>query len=95
MSTSSKMKHFLFFKYYLLCNHRDTKGFYSWYEATAVIEFNGRLSTNGLSEGHYTCDVKESTSNMWFRTNDNCLPTQIDPQDVSKYGYVVLFKRVN
>ena len=74
---------------------RDTKDSYAWFEVIAVIEFKGRLSRSGLSEGHYTCDVKESTYGEWFRTNDNCIPIPIQSQDVSKSGYVVLYKRVN
>ena len=58
-----------------------------------MIEFRGRLSSTGESWGHYVCDVKEKTSNLWFKTNDNCHPFAISPPDVSKKGYVILFKR--
>ena len=58
-----------------------------------MIEFDGRLSPTGESAGHYTCDVKEKISNMWFRTNDNSDPIQIRTSDVSQLGYVVLYKR--
>ena len=34
------------------------------YEAIAVVEFDGRLSPAGESEGHYLCDIKEKVSNM-------------------------------
>ena len=43
---------------------RDENGFQKWYEAIAVIEFDGRLSPTGDSAGHYTCDVKEKITNM-------------------------------
>ena len=73
---------------------RDSEGFQDWYEAISVIEYNGRLSPNGESEGHYTCDIKENISKMWFKTNDSVDPIKISVSDVSQLGYVVLFKRV-
>ena len=60
---------------------------------TASNKFKGRLSPTGESDGHYTCDIKENISNMWFKTNDSRNPIQISVSDVSKHGYVVLFKR--
>ena len=64
------------------------------YEAIAVIEFDGRLSPAGESEGHYLCDIKEKALNKWFRTNDNAMPRQIPASAVSKNGYVFLYKRI-
>ena len=72
---------------------RDADGSQVWYEAISVIEYMGRLSQTGESEGHYICDIKESNSKTWFRTNDNCTPVQIGTSDVSQQGYVILFKR--
>ena len=72
---------------------RDSEGFQDWYEAISVIEYNGRLSPTGESEGHYTCDIKENISNIWFKTNDSRDPIQIRVSDVSEHGYVVLYKR--
>ena len=74
---------------------RDAEGCQGQFEAISVIDFAGRLSSTGESGGHYTCDIKESKSNKWFRTNDSRLPIQIEEAQVSKTGYVVLFKRVN
>ena len=73
--------------------YRDAEGSQVWYEAIAVIEYMGRLSQTGESDGHYICDVKESISNKWFRTNDNSTPIQIRTSDVSQNGYVVLLRR--
>ena len=74
---------------------RDEEGFQDWYEPISVIEFDGRLSPTGESEGHYTCDIKENIQTKWFRTNDERAPRQIRNSDVSKYGYVVLLKRAS
>ena len=46
----------------------------------------------GDSAGHYTCDVRDN-SGAWFRTNDSCIPVQIETSEVSKKAYVVLFRR--
>ena len=76
-----------------ICSYRDTSGHLDLYECISVIEFDGRLSVNGQSGGHYTCDIKDRMSNMWFKTNDEQDPLSIQVDDVSKYAYVVLFKR--
>ena len=63
------------------------------YECIAVLEYDGRLRRTGESGGHYTCDVKESISNMWFRTNDDKEPMPIEISDVSQNAYVVLLRQ--
>ena len=73
---------------------RDAEGCQDWYEAISVIEYKGRLSSTGDSQGHYMCDIKDNVTNRWFRTNDNSPPFPVRVSDVSQYGYVVLFKRV-
>ena len=72
---------------------RDAGGSQVWYEPISVIEYIGRLSPTGESDGHYVCDIKQNTSNFWFRTNDDSSPAQKSSSDVSQNGYVVLFKR--
>ena len=78
----------------LIRNFRDAEGCQAFYEAVSVVDFAGRLSTSGESGGHYTCDIKDSKTKSWFRTNDSCLPVLIDEAQVSKTGYVVLFKQI-
>ena len=72
---------------------RDVEGNRCLYESIAVIQFDGRLNPDGQSGGHYTCDIKDRNSSMWFKTNDEQDPVPIEVQDVSKYAYVVLLKR--
>ena len=74
--------------------YRDAEGVDSWYQAVSVIEFQGTLSPNGDSHGHYLCDIKDKITKSWFRTSDDILPIPIRTTEVSKLGYVVLFKRV-
>ena len=62
------------------------------YEAVSIIEFRGSVDANGNSSGHYICDILEENSKTWFRTNDNAEPLSIDVENVSKQGYVILYK---
>ena len=64
------------------------------YRPISIIEYSGFLTRTGESQGHYTCDVKDAVTNLWFKTNDNCDPIQIEEASVSKDAYVVLFKRM-
>ena len=73
---------------------RDSVGVEAWYQPISVIEFKGTLSPNGDSHGHYLCDIKDKITNSWYRTSDEIKPIPIAETDVSKFGYVVLFKRV-
>ena len=59
-----------------------------------MIEFNGTLSSAGDSNGHYICDIKDKITDSWFRTSDETQPISIQNSEVSKLGYVALFKRV-
>ena len=60
-----------------------------------MVEFRGSLTPTGESYGHYICDIKEKTSSLWFRTNDNQHPVEISTSNVSKNGYVYLYKRIS
>ena len=64
------------------------------YEVVAVIEYQGNMSSTGDSDGHYICDIKDKVSGMWFRTNDNNDPVQIEVASVSASAYVVLYKKL-
>ena len=59
----------------------------------AVIEYKGTLSRSGVSQGHYICDVKDSNSKLWYRTNDGHYPIELKVSEVSQNAYVVLYKR--
>ena len=66
-----------------------------WYEAVAVVEYVGSLSRAGVSNGHYICDVKDPNSKLWYRTNDDRSPIELEVSEVSKNAYVVLYKRTD
>ena len=78
----------------ILCN-RDTGSNLIEYEPVAIIEFQGTVGATGESNGHYICDIKEKSSGLWFRTNDNLEPRQIGIETVTKNAYVILYRKVN
>ena len=73
---------------------RDSQGVANSFEVVAIIEYQGRVSPSGHSDGHYICDVKKKSTGNWFRTNDNKNPVPIDHQNVSTCAYVVLYRKV-
>ena len=68
-------------------------GLDSWYEPISIIEHSGQITESGNSRGHYICDVKDSKSKHWFRTNDSKIPKLLDTENLSKLAYVVLLKK--
>ena len=65
------------------------------YEAVAIIEFQGHVSSLGDSAGHYVCDVKHRLTKSWFRTNDNNIPVPIEPDNVTKLANVILYRKID
>ena len=39
------------------------------------------------------CDIKDKRTNVWYRTNDDRYPLQIDVTEVSKQAYSILLIR--
>ena len=79
----------------MVLTYRETTDQVVQFEAVSIIEFQGSLRSSGESQGHYICDIKDHSTNRWFRTNDNNNPIPIDIEDVSKYAYVILYRNVN
>ena len=77
-----------------MCLLRDSTNETIKFEAVAVIEFQGSVSSSGHSQGHYICDIKERSTQQWFRTNDNNDPVSIEVDDVSQMGYVILYRKI-
>ena len=63
------------------------------FEALAVIEHKGSMTTDGDGQGHYICDVKCVQTKTWYRTNDNMNPYPIDLSNVTKNAVVILYKK--
>ena len=73
---------------------RDYAGANGNYEAIAVIQHEGGIATDGITQGHYICDIKWKHSSTWFRTNDNSIPIPMSLQEVTKKGVVILYKQI-
>ena len=80
---------------YLILYFSDESGFQARYEPISVIDYRGSIANSGETQGHYTCDVKDVNTSVWFRTNDFQNPVQIKTSEVSKHGYVVLYKQLS
>ena len=65
------------------------------YEAVAIIEFQGHVSSRGESAGHYICDIKHRLTESWLRTNDNRIPVPIEPDIVSNLANVILYRKMD
>ena len=65
------------------------------YEAVAIIEFQGHVSSQGDSAGHYICDIKHRSTESWFRTNDKNTPEPIEPDNVSNLANVILYRKMD
>lgn len=45
--------------------------------------------------GHYLADIHDDITKKWIRTSDNNEPKEINFKDVSKEGYIFLYKKIN
>ena len=64
----------------------------STFEAVALIEHQGQMTSDGEGQGHYICDIK-TKDDYWLRTNYNKLPVPVSQNNVSKKSAVVLYKK--
>ena len=72
---------------------RDGRGIQTIYQPVAGISHSGGLPEEGISHGHYTCDIKHHVYGLWYETNDRKNPRRIKLANVSKHGYVILYKK--
>ena len=73
----------------------DNDNYEAIFEPICVVQHQGVLRGDGASYGHYTADVKDQRSNRWHRTSDNAVPVPITPSEVTKRGYVFLYKNIS
>ena len=53
------------------------------------------MTQDGDAQGHYICDIKQKDCDTWFRSNDNMIPVELLPEDVTKKAVVILYKRIS
>ena len=59
-----------------------------------VIEHQGSVVGTTVT-GHYTADVFNHSTNQWYRTSDSSKPNMITKENLSKMGYIFLYKKVS
>ena len=72
-----------------LISHSDTPLIY---EFIGLVKFIGEVSAYGAFKGHYIANIK-TLENTFYRTDDSRTPRLLAKSEVSKQGFIVLFKR--
>ena len=73
---------------------RDSLGTFTAFEPIALVEHHGQMTQNEETQGHYICDLQDSASLAWFRTNDNQPPIEISLDRVTQTPVVVLYRKI-
>ena len=63
------------------------------YELIAAVQHIGRITEFGAEGGHYICDVKCYRDGVFYRTDDEKRPTILKRTEISRRGYIILYKR--
>ena len=60
---------------------------------TSIFQHSGGIEHNVRSARHYMCDVKNIQDNKWYHTSDSTEPRVLRKNQVTKNGFIVLYKR--
>ena len=71
---------------------QDMNGESANFSPIAIIHHSGVVTGND-TRGHYRADVKNQFSNTWYRTSDNDPSQKLSSQEVTKTGYIFLYKQ--
>ena len=71
----------------------DVEGNSGMFSPIAVIHHSGEV-VNNTTMGHYQADVLGRVSNQWFRTSDDEAPAKIQKNEVTKEGYIFVYKKL-
>ena len=72
----------------------DYFGHSARFSPIGVIEHQGTVVGTSVT-GHYTADVFNNSTQQWYRTSDSAPPQMISKNDITKSGYVFLYKKSN
>ena len=72
----------------------DRKNYECDFEPVAILEHEGFMNIDGSSFGHYRAEVK-SKSKQWYRTSDDSSPISIREDQITKKGYIFLFRNMD
>ena len=60
----------------------------------SIIHHSGSVIEETV-RGHYRADVKNKETETWFRTSDNDQPKKLNSNELSKVGYIFLYKKIS
>ena len=63
------------------------------YTPISIIHHRGGFEPSPDSVRHYLCDVKFHDNLQWYRTNDALEAKLLDEKDVTRRGYIILYRR--
>ena len=63
------------------------------YFPISIIHHRGGIQSGRNISQHYMCDVFCQRDQMWYHTSDSSEPRQLRKDEVSKTGYIILFRR--
>ena len=72
---------------------QDVEGKKATFTPIAVIHHNGGV-INNITQGHYQADILDKKSDKWIRTSDDEDPVIISKDNITKAGYIFLYKKV-
>ena len=58
----------------------------------AIIHHSGNV-IGETTQGHYRADVRNKDTTNWYRTSDNDCPKMLSGQNLTKMGYIFLYKK--
>ena len=64
------------------------------YSPVTIIHYEGHVTEDEDTRGHYMADVLDVHTNKWFRTSDNSTPRELEANELSNQGYIYLYKRM-
>ena len=70
----------------------DTDGRSAIFFPIAIIHHAGYVEGDDTG-GHYQADVKNKSSNSWYRTSDNEPPEELHEKNLTQEGYIFLYKK--
>ena len=64
------------------------------YFPITIIHYEGHVTEDEDTRGHYMADVLDVHTSKWFRTSDNSTPRELEANELSNQGYIYLYKRM-
>ena len=71
----------------------DSSGCPRVYTPISIIHHRGGIEPRPGSIKHYLCDVKSRDYHKWYETSDASNPKELHENDVTKFGYIFLYRR--